>query len=160
MKYKAKILGHDGFVIGKLNSVYNNGIDSIILDSGEVEYIDITTIEPHFSEGNKQKLTKKQFVTIMDALQKQIEYDSQSTEILAKVFRNDYISGYDNGTIVDATIKLVEELMGDVPNKLSSMTFVSYFIWEMDFGKKVMEGNDDIADAGKLYDYLCEGVVK
>ena len=43
---KAKILGHEGFIIGKLESSQNDGFKDMIRDEfGNVEYIDVTTIE-------------------------------------------------------------------------------------------------------------------
>lgn len=46
MKHKAKILGHEGFIIGTLESSANDGFNDIIKDEfGNKEYIDVTTIE-------------------------------------------------------------------------------------------------------------------
>lgn len=46
MRYKAKILGHEGFIIGILESSSNDGFNDMIKDDfGNIEYIDVTTIE-------------------------------------------------------------------------------------------------------------------
>ena len=46
MRHKAKILGHKGFIVGTLESSANDGFNDMIKDDfGNIEYVDVTTIE-------------------------------------------------------------------------------------------------------------------
>lgn len=106
---------------------------------------------------SKINLTKKQFVSILDGLQKQFAHDSKCCDAFEVILPEASVCLYNNNHIVKPVVDLLVELMGD--NREANeykIGLIDYFIYDIDFGRDVREGNDNIADAGKLYDYLVE----
>ena len=81
------------------------------------------------------KITRKQFIQTIEALERQNRHDSKCSDALEKVFPDSEIILYDNSRIVSQTIKLLEELTND------KNEWIQYFIFEKDFGKNYKAGD-------------------
>lgn len=105
------------------------------------------------------KITRLHFIEIIEQIQKQKWKDLAYCEALGKVL-HPHIEPYDNHLIENALFKLVQMAFND--NHKHS--WIKYYCWELEFGKKYKDGcatrkdgaNIDLRDAGKLYDYLNE----
>jgi hypothetical protein len=99
--------------------------------------------------------TKDEFVSALEALQKQYDHDQKCSDAMEVIFPNDFISGYDNHWLTDKLVELLEYEMNDWGR------WINYFIYELDFGKKwkpgtITENGKDIPlrNAEELYDIL------
>ena len=94
----------------------------------------------------------------MEALEKQQEHDNKCSDAFQIILPSDYISAYDNSYIQKQLIKLMQVAMKDEGRD----SWIDYFIWELEFGKKYKFGcatnadgsNIDLSSAGALYDFL------
>lgn len=104
-------------------------------------------------------MNKTEFCKILKNVENasRLEDDLSKTIIKFNYKTKTEVSWYGFGTLLaDDVLELIAEIIGDPGDDLS------YFCWELDFGKKWKpgtitdkDGNDiDFSDAGKLYDYL------
>ena len=99
-------------------------------------------------------LTKNEFCKIIKKLEQTSDKQSEICHVLDAVV--------DTGDLSDIVVDLLNKLMNVESNDIYGSD-ISYFCWELDFGKKWtpnsitdMDGNSiDISTAEKLYDYLC-----
>ncbi len=104
-------------------------------------------------------LTKQEFVDILNRLREATEL-ADKVEELFRDSRDNLECDFCNGAGLQIShegvvVKLLEKLMQD------SVGNISYFIYELDYGKAYQEGcisdnngNIDISTPEKLYDYL------
>lgn len=99
-------------------------------------------------------ITKEEFCKVMDKIQKTWEWECKIDDALGAVI--------DMPDLSDVVIDLLNKLLGieyDEHDPIDSD--ISYFCWELDFGKKwtpesliVDDKSIDISTAENLYDYL------
>ena len=108
-------------------------------------------------------MTRELFVETMEQLRLQEEHDNRCIDAMHVVYPDADIVLYKNDWIYDQLLKLVKLAMGDVAED-NEMSWIEYFIYELEFGKKYAagkvlgkEGEEiDLGDAGKLYDFLID----
>lgn len=104
-------------------------------------------------------LSKKEFVDIITRLQTATELVDKVEELFRQSgdnLANDFCNGVGLQISHEGiVVQLLEKIMGD------SCGNISYFIYELDYGKEYKEGcisdNNgfiDISSAGKMYDFL------
>lgn len=97
-------------------------------------------------------ITKKQFISIMDKLKKQHDYDRNFSRLMGEAFPETHPPIYDNSRVMDAAIELLKlHFDGD--------DTVEWWIYETDFGEKDMYilhygYKLYFRTSGSLYDYL------
>ena len=104
-------------------------------------------------------MPKKVFVESIKALNKQSDHDRKSAVLLEKVF-TDFGGWYNNDALHSQLIKVLKLSMDDNDDH----SWIEYFIYELDYGKKYYEGiasrkdgsDIDLSSASKLYDFLLE----
>jgi len=81
----------------------------------------------------QKKITKKLFVEIIQAIQKQRKKDIANSEKLGELFPSAFTANllYDNEALESILIKTLEHIFNDEENK-----WIDYFIYELDFGKE------------------------
>ena len=106
-------------------------------------------------------LTKQKFVEILNRLREATELVDKVEELF-RSSRENLECDFCNGAGLQIShegivVKLLEKLMQD------SFGIISYFIYELDYGKTYQEGcifdqsgNIDISTSEKLYDYLLK----
>lgn len=108
-------------------------------------------------------ISKKLFVDTLNSIQKQRDIDREFSDGLGKVFKevHSYLLKPNTDTITDALIVMLQHVMNDVYRDEYGNTWITYFIYELDFGAKNSElkvTQDGIEvpmyNAGHLYDYL------
>ena len=100
-------------------------------------------------------LTKEQFVSAINDLQRAEDYQNGLNEYLRDNCSDGYIIQPDCSSTV---IKLLEHIFGQEEMEISD---IFYFCYEIDFGRKFKIGDIvengvevDFSSADKLYDYL------
>ena len=106
-------------------------------------------------------LSKETFVKAINAVRDAWDYQEGLNNFFGSHGADGYVFQPDCS---DALVSVVEEAMGLEPDE-NHVTDVSWFCYEMDFGRKfemgdlTIQGKDvDVSDAEKLYDYLVNGV--
>jgi hypothetical protein len=105
-------------------------------------------------------VSKSLFLETMEAIEKQYKHDQKCNTAFKTLLPNDYTSGYDNHWVNNELIKYLQKAMNDE----HAESWIEYFLWELDFGKKYRPGSVirkdkthiDLSNTGKLYDYLIE----
>lgn len=103
-------------------------------------------------------ITKEHFVSIIEKLKKQHDYDRNFSRLMGEAFPENYPPVYDNSRVMDAAIELLKlHFDGD--------DTVEWWIYETDFGEKDMYiiDNDQkfyFESAERLYDYLMKAQLK
>lgn len=97
-------------------------------------------------------ITKEQFVSIMDKLKKQHDYDRNFTRLMGEAFPDNHPPLYDNSKVEEAAIKALE-LHFDEDDT------IEWWIYETDFGEKdlcIVENGKELyfKNSAELYDYL------
>ena len=103
---------------------------------------------------------KKTFVETIAQIKEQIKHDSKCSKAFMVVMPNDFISGYDNHRLQNQLLKILQIAFDD----LHKESWIEYFIWELDFGKKYKHGcasnadgsNINLSSAGKLWEFLIK----
>ncbi len=109
---------------------------------------------------NNLHITRNLFIETINEIKKQYDHDNKCYEAYKVIFADDYVSGYDNHWIQNQLIKLLKVALNDDHKD----SWIEYFLYELDFGKKYKRGcaTDvdgtiiNISDAGHLYDYLTK----
>lgn len=108
-------------------------------------------------------MTRQLFIEIMEALQKQVELDIEVSKYLGKAFPDAFSATLlpQNGLLQNALVKLIEVSMNDTKKDEFGYTWITYFMWCLDFGKeayrlKVKHNHTEyvLSDAGRLYDFI------
>lgn len=106
-------------------------------------------------------ISKDSFVKALDEVKKVDDYQNGLNDFLENNGADGYVYQPDCTSIV---IELLEEIFG-LKQDDCGYTDISYFVYELEFGKKFKmgevkddDGNDlDFSSAEKLYDYLTRG---
>lgn len=108
------------------------------------------------------KINKKAFIEAIDSIEQQFEHDRNCSNAFSIILSNDHTSNYDNSSIVEGFINLLETLTNDVKHE-DGYSWIEYFIYELDFGKKYEEGkvtsygeNVKLKTASDLYAFLIK----
>lgn len=80
-------------------------------------------------------MEKELFIETINQIQKQVVHDRKCSEAFDILLPNDYTTGYDNNILYNQIIKLLQVQMSDE----SEDSWIEYYIWELDFGKR--DGN-------------------
>lgn len=84
-----------------------------------------------------ENITKELFIESIKMIQKQCEIDSECCKAFKTLLPNDYTSGYDNSVLYKQIIKLLQVATKDDEQN----SWIDYYIWELDFGKKYKDGH-------------------
>lgn len=107
-------------------------------------------------------ITKELFIESIEAIRKQHEHDVECSLVLKKIYANAFTTNllYDNHILSNQLTKILQVALNDEHEH----SWIEYYMWEMDFGKKDLgvwrkDGSKvDLSDAGKLYDFLIENM--
>lgn len=118
-----------------------------------------------FFRGVNFTMNKDLFIETIEKIKQQHLHDVKCSELLNQVYSNGFQANlmYENHLLMNQVIKILQVQMNDENGHHS---WIEYFLWELDFGKKNKElqafrqDNSviDLSDAGKLYDYLTENI--
>lgn len=107
-------------------------------------------------------LSKDEFVRVIDFIQEKDKLQAKFCDVL-----EDLSTGFVDAFIYDDYENLVIKLLNNCLNLDEKDETITYFIADLDFGKKYYDGcftdvdtleNIDISTAEKLYDYLTKEV--
>lgn len=105
-------------------------------------------------------MKKELFVETIEAIEKQYRHDEKCGEAFRTILPNDFVTGYDTHWLQNQLVKLLQIAMNDEHKD----SWIEYFIWELDFGKKYYDrcatnrdGSPiDLSSAGAFWDYLTQ----
>jgi hypothetical protein len=83
-----------------------------------------------------ENITEKMFIETINMIKKQHEHDLKCNEAFKILLPNDYTSGYDNYNLYKQIIKLLQVATNDD----NENSWIDYYIWELEFGKKYKDG--------------------
>ena len=83
------------------------------------------------------KISKELFISSIEALQKQYEHDQKCSEAFKIILPHDFITSYDNHFTNNKLLELLQVLTND--NHQHS--WIEYYCFELDFGKKWKKGD-------------------
>tara|TARA_R110000851_G_scaffold79464_1_gene175029 strand:- start:324 stop:716 length:393 start_codon:yes stop_codon:yes gene_type:complete len=105
--------------------------------------------------------SKELFIETISEIEKQVRHDSKCSDAFEVLLPSDYISSYDNSFLQNQLIKIIQVAMNDKHKD----SWIEYFMWEMDFGRKYKEGsvtfygkNFELKTASDLWDLLLHVV--
>jgi len=108
-------------------------------------------------------MNRELFIETIEKIEQQHLHDVKCSKLLGQVYSNGFEANlmYENHLLMNQVIIILQVQMNDENGHHS---WIGYFLWELDFGKKNKElqafrqDNSiiDLSDAGKLYDYLTE----
>lgn len=81
-----------------------------------------------------KRLTKEEFVRRINNIKEQFKHDSNCHKAFSTILKNDYISNYDYNLILTDYTDILEYIMDD------KSQMITYFIYELEFGKKYKDG--------------------
>jgi hypothetical protein len=85
---------------------------------------------------SQMSITKELFIETIGELEKQKIHDRKCSDAFQVILPHDYTSGYDNHWIQEQLIKVLKIATNDN----TQHSWIEYFIWELDFGKKYEDG--------------------
>ncbi|MFW6243413.1 MAG: hypothetical protein ACOC2W_04570 [bacterium] len=91
---------------------------------------------------SKIKINKRDFIDAMESIKQQFRHDEKCSKAFSVILPNDYISSYDNTSIVNGFIDLLKILMND------DESWIDYYIYELDFGDRYKNG-DVVSEYGE-----------
>lgn len=101
--------------------------------------------------------SKELFIETISEIEKQVRHDKKCSDAFEVILPSDYVSSYDNSFLQNQLVKIIQLAMND--NHKDS--WIEYFMWEMDFGRKYKEGsvtfhgkNFELKTASDLWDLL------
>ena len=110
-------------------------------------------------------MQKDLFIETIKKLKQQQDHDTECSELLSKIYNDAFTPNlfYDNSFLSEQLVKILQVEMQD-----DKATWIEYFIYDLDFGKKKGDNSAwrkdgsviDLSDAGKLYDFLIENLKK
>jgi hypothetical protein len=86
------------------------------------------------------KINKKAFIEAIDSIEQQFDHDKNCANAFSVILPNDHVSLYDNSSIVEGFINLLQKLTNDVVDDTDKYSWIEYFIYELKFGEKYEEG--------------------
>jgi hypothetical protein len=115
-------------------------------------------------------MKKDLFIKSIEAIRLQMELDERVSSDLGKAFPNAFNTNLlpDNHFLHNGIIQILQEQMNDHETLNNGMTWVEYFCFQLEFGKKNNEvkvydtDNTEIrmSTPGELYDFLVSREVK
>lgn len=87
-------------------------------------------------------IDKEIFVETIEKLRQQIDHDVRCGEAFTTILPNDFVSGYDNHWVVNQLIKILKVMTNDD----TQHSWIEYFIWDLDFGRKWKKGMVSVND--------------
>jgi len=101
-------------------------------------------------------ISKESFIKMMDALQKQEEFDREAHNKLGEIFTD--FEGYYGNDLINIFPEILGDEMGDKDD------WIFYFMYDLDYGTAYKEGDIaekdgtiiDLSTAEKLYDFLIK----
>jgi len=109
-------------------------------------------------------MRKEVFVAAIDAIQKQMKQDVDVSKYLGKAFPDAFDANLmpRNHLLQNALILVLQEHMGDTILCSYGLTWIEYFCFELDFGKKSRElkafykgKRIPLSNAGQLWKFLA-----
>lgn len=105
-------------------------------------------------------IDRELFVRVMFNLERQFHHDERCQRAFSVILPHADITGYDNRHIEDQLVELLQRAFDDE----GQSSWIWYFIYELDFGRKALEPmawREDrtpinLSSAGALYDWLIE----
>lgn len=111
-------------------------------------------------------MKRETFIMAIEAIDKQYQHDIEIAEKLETVFPGCYSANmmYDNHLLSNALFGALQEEMNDLELCEHGQSWIEWFCWETDFGRKshrLQARRKDksvikMDNAGDLYDYLME----
>ena len=106
-------------------------------------------------------ISKKMFVEAIEALKEQIDHDAKVSTAFQELFIDAGNMMPDNERLIFQLVRLLNEGMNDTTPDAVGNTFVSWFVYETDFGRKdnIIKLNGKtykITTAAQLYDTILE----
>ena len=104
-------------------------------------------------------ITKESFVILLDHIKTIVKNDIQRAELFSKIFPNAFQANLlFDGDRTQRLVNVLQDIMSD------EYEWISYFCWELDFGKKSKEiecydENGEVIDLScpeSLYDFLVK----
>lgn len=112
------------------------------------------------SKVGKLAIDKEMFVEILVNIQKQHKHDEICSKAFETIFLDGYIGSYNNSYLHSSLLYLLKKAFND--NHADS--WIDYFIYDLDFGKKYKDGcatykdksNINLSSSSTLYDFLMD----
>lgn len=107
------------------------------------------------------QFSRELFVSMVEAIEAQHRHDEKCSRAFRILLPNDYVSNYDNHWLQNSLIHVLQIAMNDK----HCHSWIEYYMWELDFGRKQTEEFCartkkglliDLSNAGALYDYLIK----
>ena len=105
-------------------------------------------------------MDKQLFIETIGVIEKQEKLDSENADLFAQIFPNAWSANllYNTSSTIGQLIRILEIEMNDKDG------WVSYFCYELDFGKDYKDGSVtekdksiiDLSTASKLFDFLIK----
>lgn len=109
-------------------------------------------------------MTKELFIKSIEAIEKQYRYDEMVAKKLGEVYTSAFDANllYDNHHLSNALMEILQVQMEDTTLCEFGQSWIEYFCWELDFGRKndkMKATNADVSNiplsnAGELWDFL------
>lgn len=108
-------------------------------------------------------MDKQLFIEAIEAIQKQLQLDSEVSKHLGKAFPYAFEANLfpRNHFLQNALIHVLQVEMNDLQLCEYGLSWIEYFLWELNFGeenyrKKVTQNGKEIkmSNAAELYDFL------
>ena len=104
------------------------------------------------------KINRKLFIECINSIEQQVKHDQKCQEAFQVILNTSFAGYYDNHWLQDSLINILKIAMKDT----SRDSWIEYFIWELDFGKKYHKKcatykngkNINLSTSGKLWDFL------
>jgi hypothetical protein len=105
-------------------------------------------------------MTEKLFCEIMDSIEKQARHDRKCSDAFEIILPESSICYYDNEVLNSQLVKIIQIAMNDKGKE----SWIAYYIYELDFGKKYKKGcawdkdgsEIKLGNAKELYEYLIK----
>ena len=108
-------------------------------------------------------MNKELFIEAIEAIQKQLQLDSEVSKLLGKAFPYAFEANLlpRNHFLQNALIHVLQVEMNDLQLCEHGQSWIEYFLWELNFGEenyrlKVTQNGKEIkmSNAAELYDFL------
>jgi len=85
-------------------------------------------------------MNKELFISSIDALREQADYDSKLADALSEAYSS-FVGTYNNGKLFNQTILLLRDATNAPFHEELNMCDIEYFCYELDFGRKYIKGS-------------------
>lgn len=110
-------------------------------------------------------MTREVFIESINAIQEQLEYDTHVASLFGNVFPDAFEANLlpKNHILQNALVHVLQQEMNDTTICSYGMTWIEYFMWELEFGAKYKTSSVTVngepvsmKTAGDLYEFLTE----